>query len=242
MQLNRYLALCGVTSRRKANFIIADGRVMVNHEVVTELGYVVDPKEDTILLDNKHLKTPVCYHYVLMNKPGGVITALVDGRRRKTVTDLVDIDDRIFPVGRLDFDTEGVLLLTNDGDIAYRLTHPKFQIGKVYEVWVEGRIDNKIIRKLSEGVAIDKGVTVSGEAAILKQENEKSLIEIRIHEGKKRQIKRMLNAVGHPVIHLQRTSFAGLTTDGLQRGEWRYLTEKEVEHLYKITGLQKAVC
>lgn len=237
IQLNKYIALCGVTSRRKANIPIVQGRVRVNDEVVQELGHAVDPEKDYIFLDGQRLKLPRRYRYILMNKPRGVITAAVDGRGRKTVMDLIRSDERVFPVGRLDYDTEGVLLITNDGELAYRLTHPKFEMEKVYEAWVEGQVKEITLRKLARGVVLNGGVSVRGEASILDQKGEKTLVEISVHEGKKRQIKRMMKFVEHPVIYLRRTRFAGLTVNGLNAGEWRELTREEVERLYRETGL-----
>jgi pseudouridine synthase len=239
MQLNKFLASCGAASRRKANQAICEGRVMVNGCRVETLGRVVDPRSDEVSLDGQFLTLPAVHRYVLLNKPSSVLTTSVDDRGRRTVLDLVPMDVRLFPVGRLDYDTEGVLLLTNDGDLAYRLTHPKFGVEKVYEAWVEGRVQERTLLTLSKGVSIDSDVVVRGEVKILERENDGTLLEIRVHEGKKRQIKRMMKAAGHPVSRLTRTCFAGLTVRDLDRGRWRYLTEKEVERLYRLTGLER---
>ena len=235
--MNRYLALCGVAARRKANAVITQGRVVVNKEVVKKLGYRVDPEKDKIFLDSKLLKPPQVYRYILMNKPAGVITSVEDDKNRKTVVDIVGADERIFPVGRLDYDTEGVLLITNDGELSYRLSHPKYEVDKIYQTWVEGYVTKEALKKLTEGIPINPGVIVKGEAEILDQKEEKTLVEICIHEGKKRQIKRMMKAIGYPVIQLKRTRFAGLTVDGLNPGEWRELTIGEIEKLYQKVGL-----
>ena len=237
MQLNKYLALCGVAARRRANRIIAQGRVVVNEEVVEKLGYKVDPEKDKIFLDGQLLELPQSYKYILMNKPSGVITSVEDDRNRKTVVDLVGANERLFPVGRLDYDTEGVLLITNDGELSYRLSHPKYEVDKVYQAWVEGNVTSQTIQKLMEGIAINPGVVVRGEAKILRRKRGKTLVEICIHEGKKRQIKRMMKAIGHPVIQLKRTRFAGLTVEGLEPGEWRELTPGEIKKLYQKVGL-----
>ncbi len=239
MQLNKYLAQCGVASRRKANLIIQEGRIGVNREIVRELGRVINTQKDHVFLDGQRLKILDHYRYLLMNKPDGVITALEDDRGRKTVIDMIQSNERVFPVGRLDLDTEGALLLTNDGELTYRLTHPKFEIEKVYAVWVKGAVQPKSIRKLNEGVAISDRVIVKGVAKIIQQSAEKTLIEMRIHEGKKRQIKRMMKAVGYPVIHLKRIVFAGLTVDGLESGSYRELSEREVQSLYNQVGLER---
>jgi len=235
--LNKYLALCGVAARRKVNIVIAQGRVIVNEEVVKKLGYRVDPERDKIFLDGQLLKPPQIYKYILMNKPAGAITSVEDDRDRKTVVDLVGANERLFPVGRLDYDTEGVLLITNDGELSYRLSHPKYEIDKVYQAWVDGYVKKEAIQKLAEGVTINPGVIVKGNAKILNREKRKTQVEIRIHEGKKRQIKRMMRAIGHPVIQLKRTRFAGLTVDGLKSGEWRELTIEEIEKLHQKVGL-----
>jgi len=239
IQLNKYLALCGVASRRKANFLIQQGRVQLNGEKVIRLGEKVEVNRDTVHLDNNILSIPSSYVYILLNKPAGVITSAVDSRGRKTVLDIIDIPDRIFPVGRLDLDTEGVLILTNDGDLAYRLAHPRFEVDKIYEAEVRGRVLPGTISSLKNGVEIDPDVIVSGEAKIIRHMENKTLVEIKIHQGKKRQIKRMMKRVGHPVLYLNRKIFAGLTADGLKKGEWRYLTQKEVNALYSLVGLVK---
>ena len=177
--------------------------------------------------------------YYLYNKPAGVITTADDPRGRRTVLDMVKTKERIFPVGRLDLDTEGVLLLTNDGDLAYRLAHPRFEVEKVYKAWVEGIVNESVIEKLAKGIFVRPGIKMGGEIRILKKRQDQTLIEIRIHEGKKRQIKRMMKAVGHPVIYLCRTCFAGLTTDNLNRGAWRPLQHKEIKILYQKVRLNQ---
>lgn len=239
MPLNKYLAVCGVASRRKANEPILQGRVYVNRDCVRELGRMVDVEKDKVTFDGTKLRFPKRHQYILLNKPKGVLTAVDDDRGRKTVLDLVRSNKRIFPVGRLDLDTTGVLLLTDDGELAYRLMHPKFEIEKVYRAWVDGQINEHHIHKLEKGVAIDPGVIVRGETKRLKTKGNRSLIEIRVHEGKKRQIKRMLKAVGCPVQKLDRYSFAGLKTTGLELGAWRHLTHPEIEKLHRHTGLRK---
>lgn len=239
MQLNKYLASCGVTSRRKANHAILEGRVELNGERVKRLGVTVDPWRDVVRLDGKILELSRRRRYVLLHKPAGVITSAVDGRGRKTVIDLVGADERLFPVGRLDLDTEGVLLLTDDGDLAYRLTHPKFEMEKVYEAVVEGCVDDDSVKRLARGVSIGPDVRVKADVRLMKVESDQSRIEIRIHEGKKRQIKRMMKAVGHPVMYLKRRVFAGLTVDDLEKGAWRDLDDDEVNRLYEMTGLER---
>jgi len=237
MQLNRYIAQCGAASRRKAVTLIRSGRITVNEIVVLNPGYRVDPENNTVRLDGKAVMLPRRYRTILMNKPAGVLTTAEDDRNRATVMDRLDIEERLFPVGRLDMDTTGVLLLTNDGELAHRLAHPRYAIEKVYEARVRGTADPKIVRALKTGVDIGGGTHVSGEARILEQSGTFARVEIRIHEGKKRQVKRMLKAVGHPVIHLERTCFAGLKTGALREGQWRDLTENEIQNLKRMTGL-----
>lgn len=239
MQLNKYLALCGIASRRKANALILQRRVWVNGKPVERLGVTVNPEVDSIALDGNILRPPERFYYFLLNKPPGVLTTAYDPRGRKTVMELVPLQKGLYPVGRLDKDTQGVLLITNDGNLAYRLAHPKFQIEKVYEAWVLGELKSKHIEKLQKGVSIGQNVVVHGEAKILRYENGNTLVEIRIHQGKKRQVKRMCKAIGFPVLSLTRTCFAGLTTKGLKPGEYRELTSKEIHHLYRMTGLEQ---
>ncbi|MBN2104114.1 rRNA pseudouridine synthase [bacterium] len=239
MQLNKYLALCGAASRRKANHLIVEGRVAVNGKTVQKLGVVVDPESDEVKLDGRRLTVPRQYRYVLLNKPAGTITSAIDGRGRKTVLDVLNASERLFPVGRLDLDTEGILLITNDGDLAFRLAHPKYEIQKIYHAKIEGRITDEAVGQLQQGVKIEPGVYVRGDINLLSRGSDFSLVEIQIHEGKKRQIKRMLNAVGFPVQKLVRINFAGLTAGGLGIGEWRELSEEEVKVLYRMTGLKK---
>lgn len=238
MQLNKYLALCGVASRRKSNNAIIEGRVKINGKKITELGIQIDSENDEVKLDDVVLIMPEHFRYILLNKPENVVTSAIDHRNRKTVLDLIDIEERIFPVGRLDLDTTGVLMLTNDGDLAYRLAHPKFEIDKVYEAFVEGIIEKDDIIRLHKGVEIGDNVEVSGEVKVLEKKSDSSLLEIIIHEGKKRQIKRMMKKIGHPVLFLSRINFAGLTVDGVCRGKWRDLKREEVDMLYTKTGLE----
>lgn len=238
MQLNRYLALCGVASRRGANEVIRQGRVVLNGEPVSRLGVQVNPAQDRVEVDGRPVRPVQRRVTVLFNKPDSVLTTVSDEFGRQTVLDFISLPERLFPVGRLDFDTTGVLLLTNDGNLAYRLTHPKYEIEKAYQAWVKGAVRPAVIEQLQSGVPIDAGVVVRGEAKTIRKKKDRSLIEIRIHEGKKRQIKRMMKAVGHPVLSLERTCFAGLTVRDLKQGEWRELSSEEVRNLYAMTGLK----
>ena len=238
MQLNKYLALCGAASRRKANELIARHRVTVNGKSVERLGLTVDPGVDFVQLDGKTLHPPRRFRTVLLNKPPDALSAVRDVRGRKTVLELVESPRGLFPVGRLDLDTDGVLLLTNDGELAYRLTHPKFEIEKVYEAWVAGAVGPGHLKKIRQGVKIEPGATVSADSRILVLKADKTLVEVRVHEGKKRQVKLMFRALGFHVIRLTRTRFAGLTARGLKIGEWRELKPEEVRKLYRMTGIR----
>ncbi|TML09547.1 MAG: rRNA pseudouridine synthase [Actinobacteria bacterium] len=225
MRLNAYLARAGVASRRKADELIKTGRVTVNGEP-GQLNTFVE-KRDRVELDGKPLaRQPLAY--VLLHKPAGVVTTASDPHGRPTVVELVsDHETRLVPIGRLDADTTGALLLTNDGDLAHRLAHPRYEVEKIYEAEVEGEPSDDALRQLEQGVELDDGRTAPARARRLAP----SRIELEIHEGKKHQVKRMLAAVGHPVVRLHRGRYAGLTLKGLGPGESRELTGAEVERL-----------
>jgi 23S rRNA pseudouridine2605 synthase len=238
MRLNKFLSACGAAARRKAIEYIENGRITVNGERAEQLGMDVSETDD-IRLDGRKLELITRFRYVLLNKPAGVVTTASDDRGRKTVVDLVPSRERLFPVGRLDFDTEGVLLLTDDGELAYRLTHPRYEIDKVYEAWVKGLVPWEALEKLKRGVQLEDGPVVKAEAEVIDRAERRSKVRIRIHEGKKRQVKKMMRAVGHPVLTLERTVFAGLTVKGIGLGRFRDLTEEEVAMLYQLTGMVK---
>jgi 23S rRNA pseudouridine2605 synthase len=224
VRLNAYLARAGIASRRGAEELIRAGRVTVNGEVAG-LATFVEGK-DRVEVDGAEVG-PEPLTYVLLHKPGGVVTTARDPQGRPTVVGLVGHERRVVPVGRLDADTTGVLLLTNDGPLAHRLMHPRYEVDKVYEVDVEGEPDDGVLARLSAGVELDDGVTAPADVRRLGP----SQLELTIHEGRKHQVKRMLAAVGHPVTRLHRVSYAGLRADGLEPGEWRELTEQEVKRL-----------
>jgi pseudouridine synthase len=217
----------------------------VNGVKIEKLGALVDEKKDGIRVNGKTVALPEKFIYILLNKPKGYLCTVKDGFGRPTVLDLVGKDRKVFPVGRLDLDTEGVLLLTNDGELAYRLTHPKFQIEKTYMVTVKGETSEKILKsfhkgiKLSEGsrFAGDDGEIARGEAKILKIEKGNSVFELKLREGRKREIRRMCKTVGLSVTNLVRTKFANLTAKNVKPGAWRYLEEKEIENLKKMMHL-----
>jgi 23S rRNA pseudouridine2605 synthase len=225
VRLNAYLARAGVSSRRKADELIKAGRVHVNGEL-GQLNTFVGSR-DRVEVDGRAVERQRLT-YVLLNKPVGVVTTASDPQGRRTVVDLVAHDVRVVPVGRLDVDTSGALLLTNDGDLAHRLAHPKYEVEKVYEAEVEGEPSDEVLRCLAEGVELEDGVTAPAGVRRLGP----SLVEVAIHEGRNRQVRRMLETLGHPVRRLHRSCYAGLTVDDLAPGEWRELGESEVESLH----------
>ncbi len=235
MRLNKYIAECGAASRRGADKLISEGLVKVNNKTVTELGTVVNEDNDTVTVNGKKLVLRNRDVYIILNKPKGCITAVKDDKGRKTVMDYVDVKDkRLFPVGRLDYDSEGLVLLTNDGDTAYKLTHPSSEIPKTYIVKVEGEIPEKELDKLRDGIPLDGAVTHRAKIKVLGVEDRISRIEITIFEGKNRQIRRMFEYIGYNVIFLKRTAIGEIRLGGLGRGLTRYLTPKEIQFLKKL--------
>jgi 23S rRNA pseudouridine2605 synthase len=228
MRLNAYLARTGVASRRGADELIKTGRVRVNG-VRGELNTFVE-EGDVVDLDGR-LLAPQELAYVLLHKPPGVVTTARDPHGRPTVVGLVQHEARVVPVGRLDADTTGALLLTNDGELAHRLAHPRYEVDKVYEAEVEGTPSDEALASLAGGVELDDGRTAPGRIRRLAP----SRVELVIHEGRKHQVKRMLEAVGHPVRRLHRSRYAGLTLEGLEPGAWRELTGNELAALRELT-------
>jgi pseudouridine synthase len=225
VRLNAYLARAGVASRRKADELIKAGRVTVNGEPGKLNSFVT--KHDRVELDGRPLeRQPLTY--VLLYKPAGVVTTASDPHGRPTVVDLVaDHETRLVPVGRLDADTTGALLLTNDGELAHRLAHPRYEVEKVYEAEVEGEPSDEALARLERGVELDDGPTAPARA----KRRAPSKVELAIHEGRKHQVKRMLAAVGHPVKSLHRSRYTGLTLEGLEPGAWRELEPSEIDQL-----------
>jgi 23S rRNA pseudouridine2605 synthase len=224
VRLNAYLARAGIASRRGAEELIRAGRVTVNGKVAGLATFV--ETGDRVEVDRAEV-APEPLTYVLLHKPAGVVTTARDPHGRPTVVGLVGHERRIVPVGRLDADTTGVLLLTNDGPLAYRLMHPRYEVDKVYEAEVEGEPSDDALESLRRGVELDDGPTAPADVRRLGP----SRVELTLHEGRKHQVKRMLAAVGHRVTRLQRRSYAGLTADGLAPGEWRELSAREVARL-----------
>jgi len=234
-RLQKFMARCGVASRRNCENIIKQGRVMVNGEIVRTMGIKINPNTDVVRVDGKVISPEKEHVYILLNKPAGYITSVTDPQGRPTVLDLIDkIDNRIYPVGRLDYESEGLLLLTNDGELAYYLTHPKYEIEKQYKVVVVGNPDERDIEILRKGVDIGGYITWPAQVERIKSNKDNSVFRIVIHEGKNRQVRRMFEVIGHPVIHLRRERLANINLGSLKVGEWRYLTQKEVDELKAI--------
>jgi 23S rRNA pseudouridine2605 synthase len=227
VRLNAYLARAGVASRRKADDLIKAGRVTVNG-APGQLNTFVGAR-DRVEVDGQPVEKQRLA-YVLLHKPAGVVTTASDPHGRRTVVDLVDVPERVVPVGRLDADTTGALLLTNDGELAHRLAHPRYGVEKTYVVDVEGTPSDDTLAALERGVDLEDGRTAAARTRRLGQ----SRVELMIHEGRKHQVKRMLEAVGHPVVRLHRSAYAGLTVDGLEPGRWRELEPFETERLRSL--------
>jgi 23S rRNA pseudouridine2605 synthase len=234
VRLQKLISQAGVASRRSAEKLIADGRVMVNGQTVRELGTKADPARDDIRVDGRRLKPSQRLRYILLNKPSGYVTTRSDPQRRQTVIDLLDgVKEYVYPVGRLDYDTEGLLLLTNDGDLAARLTHPRHEVERTYEVRVAGMPDDEAIERLRRGIPLDGRKTSPADVGLMNKgrRNQNGVLVITIREGRNRQVRRMLEAVGHPVQALRRIRFGPLNDRGLRPGEWRELSAAEVAKL-----------
>lgn len=239
MRLAKYLARAGVASRRKAETIIAAGRVKVNG-VTVNVPQTLVTEDDRVSVDDNPVHGTEKNIYILLNKPPGYISTACDTHGRPTVIDLLTgVGRRVYPVGRLDADTRGVLLLTSDGTLTYRLTHPRYQVEKVYHVRVEGSPVEKSLQKLRSGILIEGKKTAPAGIRVIEGAPGRSstLLEVRLREGRKRQVKKMLAAVNHPVTDLCRFSFAGLKAGNMAEGKWRYLDEEEINMLYRMVGI-----
>ena len=234
IRLQKYLANNGIASRRKCEELIMQGRVKVNGEVVTELGTKINPDKDIIEYNGKTIKNTNTEHtYILLNKPIDYVTTVKDQFNRNTVLDLVKTNKRLVPVGRLDMYTSGAIILTDDGDFVYKITHPKHEIPKTYNVTVVGKVTGEEIEQLKNGVDIGDFVTSKAEVKILKIDEQKNIsrLQITIHEGKNRQIRRMCEAIGKKVLALHRSKIGDIGVKDLKVGEFRYLTNKEVKQI-----------
>lgn len=218
--------------------MIQEGRVKVNGQVVTQLGVKIDESRDRVEVDGRQVRLPSTKVYLLLNKPSGYIVTMDDPQKRKTVVELLPrLPVRVFPVGRLDGETEGALLFTNDGELANRLMHPRYQVKKIYEVKVKGFVEDKDLEKLEKGIFVDGRKTAPAKAKVIYRNKENSLVCLEVHEGRKHEVRKMFYALGFEVKRLRRVSFGGVTIKGLRRGFWRYLKPQEVERLKKLTNL-----
>ena len=230
MRLEKFLSESGIASRRDAKKYIAAGRVTVNGEKVLIPGTHIAPQQDEIIFDGEPIRGQPKRIYLMLNKPAGYVTTVRDERGRPTVMALVgDIPERIYPVGRLDLDTEGLLLMTNDGNFAHRILHPSHEIQKTYIAWVEGRPNRREIQRLRAGIEIEEGLITTAQVNQIGKREGQTQFEVVIHEGRKRQIRRMFRAIGHEVVHLKRVRIGSLSLGRLPIGKYRFLTLAEVE-------------
>ncbi len=238
IRLNKYLAQAGVASRREVDRMIVEGRIKVNGQVVQTLGYKIDDQKDRIEVEGKRVKREEGLVYLIVNKPPGILVTMKDPLRRPTIQQLLpSMKKRVFPVGRLDYDSEGILLLTNDGELAHRLLHPRFKIRKTYLAEVKGTPGLAQIARLEKGIYLDGKRTAPARIEKLRGSSKKSLFRVEIYEGRKREVKRMFEVIGHGVLHLKRIGFGGLRLGSLEPGKWRFLTRREVDSLKKKTEL-----
>ncbi len=240
LRLNRFLAAAGVASRRRCDDLIRSGRVTVNGEPVTELGTRVEPERDEVALDGEPLALPGQRRTLVLNKPPAVLVAARDMRGRRTVMDIVaSFPERVFPVGRLDYRSEGVLLFTNDGDLAYRLAHPRYKVEKEYAVEVAGDVAPEVLAELRAGVTLEDGPTQPARVAVLRSSADRTVLTIALKEGRKRQVRRMLGLFGLDVLRLTRVRFGPIALADLASGEWRLLEAEEELALLEAVGLDR---
>ncbi|MBQ7498274.1 MAG: rRNA pseudouridine synthase [Selenomonas sp.] len=239
-RLQKIISQAGIASRRAAESIILEGRVEVDGQVIRELGGKYDPELVEIRVDGKIISAPEAHVYYLLNKPKGYVSTASDERGRRTVLDLLpEIKERIYPIGRLDMNTEGLLLLTNDGELMNGLLHPRYEVQKTYVARIATGLSEAALRALREGVKLEDGLTAPARVRVLETAPGRTRVEVTIHEGRNRQVRRMFKAVGHEVLALKRTAFAGLSLEGVRRGEHRALTEEEIRSLYEKVGRQQ---
>lgn len=233
-RLQKIISEAGIASRRKAEELILDGKVSVNNKTVHELGTKADPQKDLIKVDGKKIDIKKEKIYIALNKPFGVISSRKDEKDRETVIDLIDSNEYMYPIGRLDYDSSGLIILTNDGQITNNLIHPKFEVEKVYIVYIEGNINDRVISKFERGIRLDDGYTAPAKIEILSEEDNLSVLEVIIHEGKNRQIRRMFDALGYKVVKLKRIRIGNIKLENLKPGEYRNLTREEVNWIKSL--------
>ncbi len=237
MRINKYIASCGVASRRKAEEIILAKRVKVNGKTVEELSFNIDEDNDIVEIDGQRIGLNEESVYIVLNKPEGYITTVKDQFDRPSVLDLVgDIKERVYPIGRLDYETSGLLILTNDGDLTYKLTHPKHEVDKTYMAIVKGIPTKEELKNFEEGLYIEDYKTAPAKIKIVKKDEEKNyaICQIKIHEGRNRQVRKMCRAINHPVMRLRRVAMGKITLKDTEVGKYRHLTKEEVEYLKTI--------
>ncbi len=233
LRLQKFLAQCGVASRRRAEELIRAGRVEVDGQTVTEMGAKIDPASQAVRCDGKAVALPEKHIYVLLNKPRGYVTTLSDPQGRPVVTSLVkDIPVRLFPVGRLDLDTEGALILTNDGELAQSIQHPSHETDKTYEALVEGQPRRNDLEQLERGILLEGSQTAPSKITVKKSLAGQTLLLVTIHEGRKRQVRKMLSFIGHPVVRLKRIAYGRLFLDDLPTGRYRILNPKDLKKIF----------
>jgi len=238
-RLQKYLSRHGVASRRASEEIIASGKVKVNGVTVVTPGTKINPSEDRVEVDGKKLARPEKKVYILLNKPRDYISTVSDPAGRKKITDLLDgVKERVYPVGRLDYDSEGLILLTNDGDFTFHLTHPKYNVSKTYRVRVKGTVQTRDLNSLSSGIMLDDGMTAPAQVSLIDERDGNSLVEITIGEGRNRQVRRMFEKVGYEVIRLKRIKIANLSLGLLKSGQYRFLSGSEIFRLKKAAGIK----
>ena len=233
MRLNKFLSNSGLASRRKCDEIIAEGKVIVNGKVVSELGYQINERKDKVIVEGKVIKLPSSFVYIKLNKPKGYACTAHDEKGRKTIYDLIDCEERLFSVGRLDYDTEGLILLTNDGDFANCVAHPKYEMEKEYRVTCEGEIKESELAVMRKGVVVDGKRMPSAKVEKLSFENGFTKLSVVINEGQNRQVRRMFEAIGHEIKLLKRVRIGNVRLGGLSRGEYRDLTQEELNSLVR---------
>ena len=231
MRINKYIASCGVASRRKAEELINAGRVKVNGKIINELSFQVDENNDRVEVDEKLIGLEERLVYIMLNKPEGYVTTVKDQFDRKSVIDLVkDVGERVYPIGRLDYETSGLLLLTNDGDLTYKLTHPKHEVDKTYIATLKGIPTLNEMKNFEKGLYIEDYKTAPAKIKVLKKNEEKNycVCEIKIHEGRNRQVRKMCRAINHPVMNLRRKAMGKIVLKDVEIGQYRYLTQEAV--------------
>lgn len=239
-RLQKIIATAGITSRRHAEELITQGRVSVNGVAVTKLGEKADAAKDIIRIDGKIISTEKTKYYIALNKPSGFVTTLHDPQNRPTVADLIrDVPERVYPVGRLDYDSRGLLLLTNDGDFAQKIQHPRFQKPKIYKVKIQGHLSKEQLKQLSKGVKLDDGVFKPENLRVEKYNDKSSWLRLTLREGRNRIIRRGFEAIGYRVAGLMREAIGDLKLGTLKEAEWRYLTKKEINMLLDNAESQK---